>query len=340
MSIASYGYAAAAGGIGTIDTAQWAQIAAHLGADYSVTPYATDAPVAPLQASVGTGDRVVTIGRGIAIGRGIMDVVDAAVNVTLDAASPGAPRWYVIGVRRDWEAVPEGSALPTGASSIVALGYSTLSDEASAIAAVLAARNKAPGITKDDQPIAAALVVSGESSVQAIRDLRCWSGSGGMAARSTHVLNYLNRPGAHVRINGVSYHYDFNGSNVEWGSSLNSSMVTLLGKGAPIAGGTTVPASGVFVQAGTIVKTSDSNGLAQVTFPVAFPTALLTVVAWNGDADIDRQTGDQLAMSRWGAATLSSFTYAVEKTRFTMQNFQTVRVPNLQHRVDWLAIGY
>lgn len=340
MSITSYGYAAAAGGIGTIDTAQWAQIAAHLGSDYSVAPYAADTPVAPLQASVGVGDRTVVLGRGIAIGRGIMDVVDADESVSLDDAAPGAPRWYVIGMRRDWEAIPAGGSFPTGASSIAVLGYSTAADEATAIAAVLAARQQAPGITKDDQPLVAALVINGQSSVQALRDLRCWSGAGGVAARSTHVLGYLNRAGTHVRINGVSYFLDFNGSALEWRSSVNSNAVTLLGKGAQIAGGSSIPASGVFMQAGTIVKTSDSNGLAQVTFPVAFPTALLTVVCWNGDANIDSQTGDQLAMSRWGAATTSSFVYAVEKTRFTMQSFQTVRVPNLQHRIDWIAIGY
>lgn len=340
MSISSYGYAAAAGGIGTIDTAQWAQIAAHLGSDYSVAPYSTDSPVTPLQASVGSGDRVVSIARGIAIGRGIMDVVDAAVNVTLDAAAAGAPRWYVIGVRRDWEAVPPGGSLPTGASSIAVLGYSTLSDEASAITAVLNARQQAPGVTKDDQPIAAAYVVNGQTSVQAIRDLRCWAGSGGVAARSSHVLGYLNRAGSHVRINGVSYYYDFNGSALEWRSSVNANAITLLNKGTPISGGTTIPASGVFMQAGTVVKTSDSNGLAQVTFPTAFPTALLTVVCWNGDADIDTQVGDQLAMSRWGSASVASFTYAVERTRFTAQNVQTVRIPNRQHRIDWIAIGY
>ena len=340
MSIVSYGYAAAAGGIGTIDTAQWAKLAGHLGVDYSVAPYGADAQVAPLQASVGAGDRTVVFGRGVAFGRGVMDVVDDAITVSLDAAAAGAPRWYVIGIRRDWEAVPTGGTDPTGASSLVVLGYSTISDETAAIAAVIAARYQLPGITKDEQPIAAALVVNGESAVQAIRDLRCWAGPGGLAARHTHALAYLGRVGARVSINGAEYRMDFNGSNPEWRSSTNAANVTLLGKGAPIVGGTTVPGSGVFIQAGTTVKTSDSNGLAAVDLPVAFPTALLAVVCWNGDANIDSQTGDQLAMSRWGAATLSRFTYAVEKTRYTMQAFQTVRVPNLQHRIDWIAIGY
>lgn len=140
-------------------------------ADFKVTAH----PSTPYGLNVATGQ---------AWGHGVFDVSDSTVTVT--ATAPGATRWDLVAVRRDW------TPASGGPSTVVVV-------EGGSVEAIPAARENDPG-TLDDQPLYLVQWAPGEDQPTQLIDIRCWAGNGGMFAKSTHVLSYLNRVGASVQL--------------------------------------------------------------------------------------------------------------------------------------------
>ncbi len=181
--ITSVGYA------GTVDDAQWARWAPHLGVRLWV---AGPGDLAPSVTSASA--RQVQVAAGTAGGSGIMDVLDAAESVTLSPLASGS-RVDVVCLRRSW--TPTGT--PTGTTSVVVVSGTSLT-------AALAALRRSPGtIEGDDQPVAAFQVAAsgGSASVSLLADLRLWGASGGLVARSTDALVVVDDPGTTVTVDGV-----------------------------------------------------------------------------------------------------------------------------------------
>jgi hypothetical protein len=320
MSFVSYGYAAPSGAVASINTQAWAQLARNLGVEYTV-----DSPTA-LAVTAATGDRTVAYAAGIAVGHGVMDVADTASNTHQLPAPSSGQRWYVVGLRRNWLS-------GTGATSFTNFGFSTLADEAAAIAAILAARQQAPGTGSDDQPLAAVLVAAGQTQPQAIRDLRVWHGAGGLVAKSTSVLGYLSRTGTVVHINGVRWTRDLSVAGAPiLRSDINRQAVSLTHAIGSVSGGTAGD-GGYFIQAGSIVQNTNSSGVARVTFPTPFPNGLLTVILTNGDQAISRGLGEVLHLEVVTGATKNYFDYVAHRG-------DASRVGNQLHRCNFIAIGY
>lgn len=168
MAITSIGYA------GSINTAEWGLLAPRLGRSYFVQK------AADFRATTVIGaDRTVRIDPGIAGGKGIVDVSDAAQTVQLTAGS----RWHMVVLRRDWTAP----------------GRTTLEVIAGTAARALPNRSVSPG-TMDDQPLWLIRTASGSSEPVEYVDLRCWHGDGGVVAASAEALAYLAELGSRVTI--------------------------------------------------------------------------------------------------------------------------------------------
>lgn len=177
---------------GTVDYAEWATLASHMGAQYGVV--GKDA----FAVSVTTGTRQVRVGSGVAVGQGILDSSDAAELLTGSAVGSG-DRWDLVVLRRDWS---------TGTTTLVMLpGGST---------ATIPARVTGAGV-KDDQPLALVRFSAGQSAAQEVLDLRVWNGDGGLVARHLLVREYLTRIGTRVWVNGVTWVLAFDAAGaVQW----------------------------------------------------------------------------------------------------------------------------
>lgn len=183
MAITSKGYS------GSINYADWAVLASHMGAQYSA--------LGGLEASAGTGDRTVTISAGRAFGHGILDDIDEEATVGATAVASGS-RWDTIALRRNWA---EGGAttlvlIPGTSSKAIALD-----------------REVDPGVL-DDQPLWLARFAAGQTAVQELIDVRCWHGDGGMVAKDLLVRDYLSRTGTRVWIKGITWVLGFNATGI------------------------------------------------------------------------------------------------------------------------------
>lgn len=148
--------------------------------------------------SVVTGaDRTVSISAGKGFGRGVTDETFANDTLKLDAISSGS-RWDLIVVRRDWT--------PTGGVSKFAIV------KGGTLTAIPSGRLTGPGI--DDQPIAFARVQNGSSQVVEVIDMRCWAVNGGVEALDGTALQYLEEPGASVRIGTTEWHCTSQGNGL------------------------------------------------------------------------------------------------------------------------------
>jgi len=175
--------------MGTVSDAQWALLAPRLGANHWVEG-AGDLTPSVVSASA----RIVRIGAGAAGGRGVRDVLDTPVDVTLDPLGSGT-RIDIVVLRRSWTP----ASTPTGTTRVEIVSAPTLT-------AALGARRSQPGTTAgDDQPLAAFQVtVAGEqTTVSLVADLRVWAANGGMAARSTDALVAVSSPGTMATVDGV-----------------------------------------------------------------------------------------------------------------------------------------
>ena len=173
MTIISVGYA------GTITDDNWRRMAtATVGALYGVDDFAS------WKVTAGVGDRALQVATGGAFGIGVRDVSDDPVTVTSGTVSSGS-RWDLVVARRNW-----GTKVTT---IVVIPGSATKA---------LPARNTGFGAV-NDQPLALARFAAGQTAVQEIIDLRCIPGDGGMVAFDDLALQYLDRVGTSVWINGT-----------------------------------------------------------------------------------------------------------------------------------------
>nr|WP_274635526.1 hypothetical protein [Microbacterium bovistercoris] len=187
MAITSKGYS------GTVNYADWAQLASMLGAQYSVLG------VGALAASAGTGDREVKVSAGSAAGQGILDTSDAVASLTGAAVASGS-RWDLVALRRDWTANDNA-----GESTLVLIQGSA--------AKAIPTREMGPGV-KDDQPLWLVRFTAGQTAPQEFVDLRCWHGDGGLAAKNLMARDYLTRIGTRVWIQGITWVLGFNSSGL------------------------------------------------------------------------------------------------------------------------------
>lgn len=229
MAIISSGYE------GTVNEAQWSDLLAYAGGrQYAV------ADAASWAVSVGAADREVRIAVGRGFGYGVRDLSDTVVPLIIPAATSGS-RYDLIVAHRDWQA-----------------NTTTFTRIAGTSARELPARAQTPG-TVDDQPVALVRVTAGQSQVTEIVDLRVWGGDGGAYARDELVLQYVNRLGTNILINGV-----------EWTRVLNS-------LGAPVWRRSILRQAG-FVEGATgggVVGPGATSFLVNFTIPVAIPVGAL-----------------------------------------------------------------
>lgn len=181
-----------AGYDGTVDEVQFAKLLNR----YSI--------VGPddFKASNTTGDRMLSIANGTALGPGTLNVGTAFSPIQFDAVSTGTTRWDLVVLRRDWQ--PPGGATTI---QIIKGGANP----------TLPARNQNPGVI-DDQPLYLQQVNAGSTSLGTRLDLRVWQGPGGAEAGDKLALTYLAQPGAAVKIGGTTHHYELQGNGV-WGWS-------------------------------------------------------------------------------------------------------------------------
>lgn len=178
MAITSVGYD------GTVDEVQWATMVPKVGG----YEYGVDG-AGHFAVTQSAGTRMISVAAGLAWGRGVMDISDAAAVIQLDAVATGS-RYDLIALRRTWGPVNGG---PT--ELVVIKGTSTK--------AIPSGRQANPGVT-DDQPIALVRVQSGSTSIPEIIDLRVWGRNGGqLYARHDLVRSYMNAVGTEVNISGT-----------------------------------------------------------------------------------------------------------------------------------------
>lgn len=183
MAITSKGYT------GTVDYADWAELTDRLGAQYSVFDNAFNATV------VSGGTRQVSIGTGIASGKGIRDNNDAAVTLAGASVASG-DRYDLIALRRNWGTKVSQLVLIAGGPS-----------------RVLPARNTNPGVL-DDHPLWLVRFSAGQTLPQELIDLRVWHGDGGCVAKDNLVRSFLTRIGTRIWVQGITWVYGFNAAGV------------------------------------------------------------------------------------------------------------------------------
>jgi hypothetical protein len=142
----------------------------------------------------------VNVAAGKAWGRGVFDESDGIETVTCVAPGPGATRWDLICVRRNWGPVAGGP------STVTSVAGGTLR-------AIPGDRQNNPG-TLDDQPLALVQWTYGQTQPTAIVDLRCWAGNGGVYAKDELALSYLAQLGASVKIGTDHWSYDLLANDV------------------------------------------------------------------------------------------------------------------------------
>ncbi|RCK68260.1 hypothetical protein DT076_16560 [Desertihabitans brevis] len=152
-----------------------------------------------------SGTREVEASPGYLGAYGIVDQITTDTPrqiLQLPAPSSGS-RHYMIVMRREW------------GSSAEQPGRSYLAFIDAGDGQVLPTRNTDYG-TLDDQPLALYRVTFGESIPQLVADLRMVGTEGNLYARSELVLQYMEYPGARVRIGDDEWRYepsyDFNGA--------------------------------------------------------------------------------------------------------------------------------
>lgn len=312
MAIVSVGY------MGQVSDSEWAVMAPHVGMRYWVAGPG-DLSATVLSASA----RQVRVAPGTGGGCGLMDVLDAPVDVTLPALASGS-RVDLVALRRSWTP----ASTPTGTTSVEVVSGATL-------AAALGARAAQPGtLAGDDQPIAAFQVTASGSTTTVVRleDLRVWAANGGMVAASPAVLQVLTEPGTTVTIGSEVWTRVVEGGSASW-SRQTEPLVA--GDGLT---GTPAASDRLVIQTGSLVLVSDQAGYSRITWPRAFTGGLVSVVLTNGD---DLATpGFTMAPSgnapQWGSQALGDRTAVV----YTLRDAAGNLVQHRRHRVSFTATGW
>lgn len=271
-------------------------------------------------------DRGVSIAPGTIWGDGVMTDFFDLTTIALPAPVSGSV-WHLIVARRDWSLG----------------GTTTFTSIPGSATMELPAFENEPGIISD-QPIALARVTAGSATVQELIDLRCWAGNGGVFAKSDLVRSYLTRIGTEVTINGSVWSLQVVNNTGQWVRVAEVGRIPLFATGTPLAG---VLSAGLnfLVQPGSFVGKSDPNGFGRLTFPVAFPNGLLTVVMFNGDGWASgpgvtfAAAGSATANGTpnfWGASGFGTKTDIVYEVR----DANGAMAPNRSHRLNYIAIGW
>lgn len=262
MAITSIGYA------GTVNAAQWAQLAPRLGEFYSVDRFGNS-----YNASVAGGDRAIRISEGTASGFGITDANDSAITVTHAAASSGV-RYDMIVLRRNWSTKLTTLAVVQGTST-----------------RQVPARTRNPG-TIDDQPLWLIRITAGSTVPVIEADLRLFNGHGGLAANSDLVLQYINTVGTRISIGSNDWTLP---DETNWHRSSNEDIapgirpflrlqrigVQSLGGSAYVFGGNGTAARGEWASSMSYTPGSSEANPAMITFKTA------GVYAIAGQVDFD-----------------------------------------------------
>jgi hypothetical protein len=143
--------------------------------------------------AVSGADRTISIATGSGFGQGVADTSDTNVTIQLGTIASGT-RWDLVAMRRDWQPAAGGP------SAFVAVAGTSSK-------ALPADRQNTPGMV-DDQPLALVQVTAGETLPSAVVDLRCWSSNGGIEAADALALQYLQTPGAAIKIGGSLWRYE------------------------------------------------------------------------------------------------------------------------------------
>lgn len=178
-----------AGYDGTVDEVQFAKL---------LNRYAVVGPD-DFKASNTTGDRMLSIANGTALGPGSLNVGTAFSPIQFDAVTSGTTRWDLVVLRRNWQP---------------ASGTTTLEVVKGGASPVLPSRNQNPGVI-DDQPLYLQQVNAGSTSLGTRIDLRVWQGPGGAEAADKLALTYLAQPGAAVKVGQSLFRYEL-GANGVW----------------------------------------------------------------------------------------------------------------------------
>lgn len=249
---------------GTITEDNWADIAPHLGFEYGVSN-AASWQVTTVPAST----RTVAVAPGTGWGRGVVDTLAAAVQLTHDIVSTsGAFRYDLIVAHRDWSG--------TGGTTTFTIVKGTVLNDDGTSALNARSKRTGPGTT-DDQPIALVRIDYNQTVPSDVKDLRIWQSNSGAIADATngqYVLQYLTAPGSEVIIGTDRWLLLTDGT---WRRTPLLNPVNLLAAGASLAGGTPPAGAPTYMQAGTPSVTTNSNGDFTVVFPVPFPNGLLSV---------------------------------------------------------------
>lgn len=311
----SYGYD------GPIFETGWAAMAQLFG---GANTYSVGGESSSFRVTVGgTGDRAVTVHSEDqeAWAKGVYVRGDVDVNVNFAAPLSGT-RYDLIVLRRNAD---------TNTSSIVVI-------EGSATEELPSREIWAPDHQIDDQPIALVPVTNGSTVAGTPRDLRTWHSDGITVARHILVKSFMTRVGTRLRIGGVEWQREMNGSGTAvWVQAI--ALAPLNGLGAMSGPSGTAPAgTPLFFQGANDVFESNSSGYVRVTFPVAFPNGLISCNVFNGDDAalpglIFAASGNTGLHSGSAYGSRADFVYRVRDAAGAVMG-------NRLHRVFWSAWGY
>lgn len=268
------------------------------------------------------GDRGALLSTGSAYGHGCLGIWSSTTQFNFTAASGTSDRWDCVVIRRTWSNTP--------GVSVTTLAVKTGSSSKSLPSLVMN-----PGV-QTEQPLWLVRVKGGQTAIQELIDLRCFSGNGGVQAIDPLAMGYLNQVGSRVEIGGTIYEYKANSttSSAAWEAVSNSDKIPLFNFGGTLQG-TASTAGGLFLMlAGSTIQNTDANGYARLTWPSAFPNGLLTVVAMNGD---------DFAVPRAFPSGSGGPSFGVGgKTYWTYRLLQADgdAYKNRTHRINWIAIGF
>ena len=305
------------------DTATAAEAWADSHPSIGLAKYGVRSPLDWKVTAVAGQDRTVSIAAGRGFGHGVTDKTIANDTIQLDAPSSGS-RWDLIACRRDWTT--------TGVTSFVKVN-------GGAAQAIPGGRQSNPGGI-DDQPLALVQITAGQSQLTDIIDLRTWAGDGGaLVANHDLVRTFLNTAGTRLNIKGVDWLRRVGENDVnEWVKLGEAAKLPLFGVGGVLAGSAPAAGTGVLVQAGTSVLTTDNSGFATITFPAPFPNGLIAFIPSNGDMSVDRALSAALTFgvsggAPWGTGSKTSAVISVERYNAAPQTHTNVRC-------NWIAIGW
>lgn len=141
-------------------------------------------------------------------------------------------------------------------------------------------------------------------------------------------------PGMRTYITGIGQVQEYTGSVWAVTEDFTRNALTVRGTTNTVVGPAPSAGAMIFLQAGTVIVATDANGYATITFPVAFPNALITFVAMAGEAPGGARHIYQgpdislVAMGTVGTANVRIF------------NDAGANVASTTSRANWFALGW